>query len=114
VIIGDEDSYWLWSSGYLGDLDRDGFDDLLIGDPAAFGGAGAAYLFLGPVSGVHAVGDADLIVIGDGGAFGGTLRGVHDVTGDGIIDIAVGAVTTDNGFGQVWFFSGADLLALLP
>lgn len=122
VIVGEEVGDQMASAGYIGDLDRDGFDDLLVGSwTGGAGSNGAAYLFLGPVHGVLSAGDADLAIYGSGSdeVFGAKLRSARDLNGDGIADLLVSAYSTDlHGFdsnsGVVYVFSGADLLGLLP
>ena len=122
VIVGEEIGDQMASAGYIGDLNRDGFDDLLVGSwTGGVGNNGAAYLFLGPVQGVLSAGDADLAIYGSGDdeVFGAKLRSARDLDGDGIADLLISAYSTDlHGFdsnsGLVYVFSGADLLGLLP
>ena len=88
------------------DLNRDGRPDFAVGAPrAAPGGTGAVYLFSGA--------DGTLLstlageAVGDN--FGGTVAGGHDVDGDNIPDLAVGAVGNDDGgvdAGKVYLYSG--------
>ena len=67
-----------WSVAGAGDLDRDGFADVLIGAPGASGGVGAAWLRYGPLSGVIEVdADATLTSSVPGGA-AGTAVAAHD------------------------------------
>mgnify|MGYP000683758466 CR=1 FL=1 len=113
TIVGEAPGEEVWSAGYLGDLNQDGYDDLAVGAPAAFG-EGRVYIFLGPVQGTHLASDADLVLAGSGGSFGYHLRGIFDVTGDGVVDLAVSAHSTNDSDGKVYVFSGADLLAQMP
>ena len=51
-----------------GDLDADGYDDLLVGayhSDLGSADSGAAYLVLGPTSGEHLLGTADALLIGE-------------------------------------------------
>jgi hypothetical protein len=81
--------------GAAGDLDGDGFDDVLVGsagDPTWGAGAGMAYLFYGPFSGTHPVSDADasFIPAEPGGVLGRAMLGGADFTGDGALDLWLG------------------------
>lgn len=94
-----------------GDVDGDGFDDVLIGAPgydsAQAASAGEAYLFRGSWDGLSdtpawsSVGDdwplAD---------FGGSLDGAGDINGDGFADIIIGAPGQAGTLGKVFVFHG--------
>jgi hypothetical protein len=92
-----------------GDMDADGFDDLLIG-AVDHDGAGAVYLVLGPVTGTIALGSADARLLGDsaGDAVGAGLAGLGDLDGNSHDDIVVGA----NGDGTAASGAGAASLIL--
>ncbi|MBW3583026.1 MAG: FG-GAP repeat protein [Euryarchaeota archaeon] len=81
-----------------GDVNGDGFDDLLIGAPFAAGPsgqyqAGAVYLVYGPHLGSLDLGAADWELRGTNrvGQLGAALAGLGDRDGDGYDDFAVGA-----------------------
>jgi hypothetical protein len=78
------------------DMDGDGRDDLLIGDPARSTSQGAAYLFLGggPISGpndAYATFETTVAMSG----LGITVAGAGDVDGDGFSDLIVGATISN-------------------
>ncbi len=99
-----------------GDVDDDGYGDVLIGAITANGGgtdSGEAYLLLGPFSGTSLLADADAKLIGeissDGAGF--ALAGPGDVDGDGTPDLLVGATGWGDGGlesrGATYLISGA-------
>jgi hypothetical protein len=103
-----------FSVAAAGDVDVDGFADLLVGAPFDDGGgmdAGAAYLFRG---GDVATFDAapDLILFGlmADDEVGTSVAGVGDVNGDGYPDIAIGGrqggLTPSRGVVYVLYMSG--------
>ena len=96
-----------------GDMDGDGFDDVLVGAYGAGSGMeGATYLVLGPpMSGSSSLSGADAILYGDADAQSGrSVAGVGDVDGDGVRDVAIGAY----GYSGVESSAGAVYVALGP
>jgi len=93
-----------------GDINSDGYDDLLIGawgESATLGFSGAAYIYSGF--------DGSLLRTFQGqiedGYFGRGIAGVGDVTGDGIPDQMIGEVgntTFGSSTGAAYLYSGAD------
>ncbi|MGB5048978.1 MAG: PKD domain-containing protein, partial [Caldilineaceae bacterium] len=101
-----------------GDVNGDGFNDLLVG---AFGqdgagdGAGRAWLYFGSAAGIDPAG----VVVGSGqaagDAFGYAVAGAGDVNGDGYADLLIAAHLNDAGgdsAGRVYLYSGALVSAL--
>jgi len=84
-----------------GDVNGDGYDDILIGAPEDNEGgsnAGAAYLILGPVSGTIDLGTAHAKILGRSWSSAGTsVASAGDVNGDGYDDILIGAPTGSTG-----------------
>ena len=82
-----------WSVASAGDVDGDGFDDVLVGVPSDLGEVGAAYLFYGPRRGELVLSDADAVLVGSapGDLAGYAVAGAGDVNGDGYADLAVSA-----------------------
>lgn len=87
-----------WSVAGAGDILGDGLDDLLIGAPSsdfAEDYGGLAYLLPGQQSGTVTVDSASEVVLyGDSNVayLGWSVAVPGDVTGDGVADLAVGAV----------------------
>jgi hypothetical protein len=99
VQAGDRLAQFGWSLAGIGDGNRDGFADFLIGAPTSSrqaSGAGAALLFLGRAEGADAqpawsaAGDAQ-----PGAGFGGAVAAAQDANGDGFGDFLVGAYGQD-------------------
>ncbi len=100
------------SGDLVGDLNADGFGDVVIGAPGDSrngNNAGAVYVYFGSSSGISETPDAVLLG-GAGDRFGSSLRGVGDVNQDGIDDLAIGALSSSRqGFSNqsvVHFFWG--------
>lgn len=115
-----------WSVGAAGDLDRDGFADVVIGvqgidDPVPNGGRayvlyGAADLVGGSLADFP-VGDGGFVLAGDafGDSAGHAVHGSGDFNGDGFDDLALGLpeVGPDTGMGLSVFggnYSASDVL----
>ncbi|MFK5956433.1 MAG: FG-GAP-like repeat-containing protein [Planctomycetota bacterium] len=93
-----------WPVSGAGDVNGDGFDDLIVGarysDDGGLNG-GSAYLFSGA--------NGSLFYQWDGAAsasFGASVSAAGDVNGDGFDDVIVGA--TGTGSGSAYVYSGAN------
>jgi hypothetical protein len=89
-----------------GDVNADGFDDVIVGASGYSGSTGRAYLYFG---GNVMNNVADLIMTGEVNAnfFGNAVAG-GDVNGDGYSDMIVGAFSFSSSVGKVYvFFGGA-------
>lgn len=92
-----------------GDVNGDGFDDLVVGAPF-FDGAntneGRAFIFFGGAGAFNTVPDANLILSQGSAFFGVSVAGAGDVNGDGYADVLVGS----NGYDGAATNTGAALL----
>ncbi len=94
-IVGEGDYDYAYRVALPGDVDQDGWQDLLIGGPdndGAGDGAGACWLGLGPVEGYLLAEELDLAFRGRnaGAHLGYTVAGPGDVDGDGVPDLLLG------------------------
>ncbi len=98
------------SGGY--DVDGDGYDDVIVGEPADNSRPGAAYVFSGKgLAGTKKGADALYIVNGgaNGDRFGFAVTGLRDIDGDGRDDLM--ADVTNPASGKVYLFRAKDLSA---
>lgn len=105
-----------WSVDGAGDVDGDGFGDVMIGARRYSAGEsqeGVAWLFLGSevgiVDGDPANAEVQLESNQAGAWFGTSVTGAGDVDGDGFSDVVVGALDYDDGVAEE---SGAAFLYL--
>lgn len=97
--MGDDSGY---SVAAAGDVNGDGFDDILIGAPWRNSAAGSTYLIFGKSSGwtsPFGLVNADASFVGEnaGDKSGLSVAGGGDVNGDGYDDILIGAPGDDDG-----------------
>ena len=108
IAYGNQTGVTLGSAvGTAGDVNGDGYSDLLIGADLYPGGNGGAFVYLGSASGLGPggnPGNADWLVYSDQGAgnpeeclFGWAASTAGDVNGDRLADVIVGAYKYDHG-----------------
>jgi hypothetical protein len=96
-----------------GDVNGDGFDDVLVGAPAyddAAADGGAVFAFYGSASGLSASASWAANGSQPGAEFGAAVGGAGDVNDDGYADILIAAPLYDDAFtdeGQVLLYRGA-------
>lgn len=72
-----------------GDLNRDGYGDLVVGVPEARGLTGCVHLFRGGPGGLERTPAVTLYGTEPGARFGTSVAGVGDVDGDGLVEVAI-------------------------
>jgi glycosyl transferase family 2/FG-GAP repeat protein len=115
VLVGEAaNDQFGWSVAYVGDVDGDGFGDVVVGarlhSTIGKSSAGRAYLFRGGAAmSTTAAGQWDGEARDDW--FGNAVAGVGDVDGGGRADVLVGAPYNDRGgsaAGAAYLFRGED------
>lgn len=96
-----------------GDVNGDGFADLVVGDGSS-GPFGVAYLYLGGASGIGPTPNVTLVGTESGGAFGAAVATAGDVDGDGLGDVVIGANNVGNGVGRVYLYPGNRITGISP
>jgi hypothetical protein len=104
-----------------GDVDGDGYADLIVGAPywpgVPWAGtqAGRAYLYRGGPTGLSTSPTTLVAPDGDGSIFGFSVASAGDINGDGYGDVVVGATGTNDYVGTVYiYFGGPGGLAKVP
>ncbi len=115
-ILGEAADDWASVVAAAGDVDGDGYDDILVGASGQDAGgadAGAAYLLYGPVLTDLSLASADAKFVGEAAGNGAAIvAGAGDVDGDGYDDILIGAPgedTAGENAGAVYLILGGAL-----
>ncbi len=95
-----------YSVSGAGDVNGDGYSDVIIGGYAHDGFRGRAYVYLGSPAGLGATYHWRVTGATAAGRFGGSVSSAGDVNGDGYSDIVVGAFL-ENYVGAVHVYHGS-------
>ncbi len=97
------------SVSLAGDVNGDGYDDVIVGDLGYNIGIGRAYIFYGDAN-MNSI--SDVIMTGEAieDYFGNPVSSAGDVNGDGYSDVIVGAAGYVQGLGRAYiYFGGASM-----
>jgi hypothetical protein len=100
-----------------GDVNSDGFDDVIVGVfrwDGGFNNEGAAFLYLGSAEGPSETSNWRFEGNESAASFGASVGTAGDVNGDGYDDVIVGAHALDNGGGAFVFHGSPTGLSLEP
>lgn len=111
VLSGTQKAGSFGTSVSVGDLNGDGYPEIIVGAPGETSGAGNVYIYNGKASGVS--GTPSLVLYGtqNNGNFGTSVAAVGDINHDGFGDLVVGAPNeSSNGVskaGNAYVFDGS-------
>ncbi|MBK8552533.1 MAG: FG-GAP repeat protein, partial [Ignavibacteria bacterium] len=106
ILTGGAVNNYLGSSvSSAGDVNSDGYDDVIIGSPGYNTFTGRAYIYFG---GASMNSTADVIMTGEfsGHNFGHSVSGAGDVNNDGFSDVIVGAYGSNTNTGKAYVYFG--------
>ncbi len=89
------DSYFGVAAAAAGDVNRDGYADIIVGAHGASGGRGRAYVYRGSAAGIDTT---PRLLDGPGGHYGAEVAAAGDVNHDGYADVVVGAESAQRAY----------------
>ncbi|MBK6537419.1 MAG: FG-GAP repeat protein [Ignavibacteria bacterium] len=104
VTLSGTGGYFGFSVSTAGDVNRDGFSDVIVGQPAGF--IGSAFIFYGGSS-MNSVPDVTMMDENPSTFFGLSVSDAGDVNGDGYPDVIIGADFTDSRTGRAYIYFGS-------
>lgn len=108
---GDTDGEFGWDVAGLGDVNGDGYSDVIIGKPSYDPGIvnsdfGAVYVYFGSSTGLSSTPDWSQVGAYAGDEMGRELTFAGDVNGDGYADVLIGVPDYANGVGALYIATG--------
>ncbi len=106
TLQGDQGGGWFgYSVANAGDVNGDGYTDVIVGAPLALA-IGRAYIYFGGPNADNTVDATLLSPAGVNGYFGTSVSGAGDVNGDGFADVIVGAYGYSSYTGRAYIYYG--------
>ena len=99
-------NYFGMSAATAGDVNGDGYADVVIGAFNYLGATGRAYVFLGGAGGLATTAATTLTGEATSNRFGRPVATAGDVNGDGYADVVVGAKSYSSGTGRAYVYLG--------
>ena len=96
-----------YSVSNAGDVNGDGYDDVVVGAPAYSSSTGAAYVYYGSSAGVTTTDATTFAATGTGSNFGSSVSAAGDVNGDSYDDVIVGAYAYSSSAGRAYVYHGS-------
>ncbi|MEO8664043.1 MAG: FG-GAP-like repeat-containing protein [Ignavibacteria bacterium] len=105
ILTGPNNSWFGFSVSTAGDVNGDGYSDVIVGAQSYNSGTGRAYIYLGSTLMDNG---ADVTMTGEitNDYFGYSVSSAGDVNGDGYSDVIVGAYNYNLGAGRVYIYFG--------
>jgi hypothetical protein len=110
ILTGDTiNDYYGFSVASAGDVNGDGYDDIIVGANQFNKRTGRAYIYFG---GMNIDNVADVIMDGDtlNDKFGFSVSSAGDVNGDGYDDVIVGARNSSSFYGKAFIYFGGNIM----
>jgi len=105
ALTGTDDDDWGWSVASAGDVNGDGFGDVIVGAPKWTSSTGGAAVLLGSSTGLASSGTVLAGSSTPGGEFGLSVASAGDVNSDGYDDVIVGEPGAASG--SAYIFHGS-------
>ncbi len=106
----ESDQEWAWfgfSVSSAGDVNGDGYDDVIVGAPGYNNDEGQAFVFFGSPSGLSTTPDWTTESDQADAHFCYSVSSAGDVNGDGFDDVIVGASLNEKGQGRAFVYHGS-------
>jgi hypothetical protein len=103
----DVNNHFGYSVATAGDVNGDGYDDIIVGAYHYKEFTGRAYVYAGNAHGLNATPVLTITGEGPNSYFGRSVGAAGDVNGDGYDDVIVGAQAYDNWTGRIYVYAGS-------